>query len=105
MDQGQHILQLIAEAEGAPGLVGRAARPEAAGQGLVHQPAVGQHVECRIGSFHLDHAKRVLPVLAHRFQCGARGNGATEALHEFAGVVTGAPDAKTKDDLALLPVG
>ena len=42
VDEGHDVLQLIAEAEGAAGLVEAAARPDAAGEGLIQQPAVGR---------------------------------------------------------------
>ena len=71
VDECHHVLQLIAETEGAARLVGCAARPKAARQGLVQEPAVGQHVEGRVRCFHLDRAERVVPVLPHRFE-GAR---------------------------------
>src|SRR5205814_66998 len=52
-EQHRHrILQLVAEAKGATGLVVAAAPPETAGDGLVEQPAVRQHVERRIGRAH-----------------------------------------------------
>jgi hypothetical protein len=73
MNEGHHILQLISKSESAPRLVGCAARPQAAGQGLVQKPAVGQHVEGRIGRFHMDRTQRVLPLkdVIHRYlDCG-----------------------------------
>ena len=61
--QRHRVLQLVAEAEGAARLVVAAARPHAAGERLVQQPAVGQHVERRVGRAHLHRAERVAPVL------------------------------------------
>ena len=60
--QRHRVLQLVAEAEGAARLVVAAARPDAAGERLVQQPAVGQQVERRIGRLHLHRAERVVPV-------------------------------------------
>src|SRR6185369_10910380 len=51
------ILQLIAKAEGAPRLVEAAPRPKAAGQGLIRQPAVAQHVKRGIWRLNLHGAK------------------------------------------------
>ena len=79
VDQRHRVLQLIAEAEGAARLVVSAARPEAARQRLVEQPAVGQHVEGRVGRFHLHGAERVVPVLPDRFERRARRGGSAEA--------------------------
>ena len=45
MQQRQHVLQLIAEAVGAAGLVIAGAAPDAAGQRLIHQPPVHHRVE------------------------------------------------------------
>ena len=64
MDERHHVLQLIAEAERAAGLVIAAAPPQTAGQGLIHQPAVGQQVEGLIGCFHLYRAQRAASSIA-----------------------------------------
>ena len=72
MDKGHRILQLIAKPESASRLVGGAAGPQAARQGLVQQPAVGQHVEGWVGRFHMDRAEGVLPVLPYRFESVTR---------------------------------
>ena len=66
------VLQLVAEAEGAARLVVAAARPQAAGQRLVEQPAVGQHVEGAVGRLDLHRAERALPVLLAPFERSAR---------------------------------
>ena len=47
-EQRQHVLQLVAEAEGAAALVRPAAAPEPRGQQLVGQPVVDQPVERRL---------------------------------------------------------
>ena len=72
VDERHHVLQLIAETEGAPRLVGCASRPKAARQGLVQEPAVGQHVEGRVGCFHIYRAEGVGPVLPHPIEGLAR---------------------------------
>jgi hypothetical protein len=68
VDERHHVLQLIAETEGAPRLVGCASRPKAARQRLVQEPSVGQHIEGLVGCFHLHGAERVRPVLPYRFK-------------------------------------
>ena len=45
MHHGHHILQLITEPKSAAGLIKATPCPKPAGYGLVHQPAVGEHVE------------------------------------------------------------
>ncbi len=106
MDQCHRILQLVAEAERAAGLVIAAARPHAAGQGLIQQPAVGQHIERFIRRFHLHRAQAVVPELPDVFQRSARGMGATETLHQTIGIFRAwhAAHTKPEHDLARLPV-
>src|SRR5689334_992634 len=62
VNQSHYVLQLIAKAVGAARLIVSAARPQPAGERLVYQPAVGQHVECRIGRFYLYRGKRLSPM-------------------------------------------
>ena len=83
VDQRHHVLQLVAEAEGAARLVVAAARPQAAGQRLVEQPAVGQQVERRVGRFDLHGAERVLPVVRAPLRARRARPTAAEALHEL----------------------
>ena len=45
MDERHRVLQLIAETEGAARLIESAARPHAARQRLIEQPAIGQDIE------------------------------------------------------------
>jgi hypothetical protein len=59
--EGHRVLQLVAKAEGAAGLVEAGLRPEPARQRLVHQPAVDQRIEQRIGRAHLQAAQQVVP--------------------------------------------
>src|ERR1035441_9732259 len=80
VDERHGVLQLIAETESAAGLVVSAARPQTAGKRLVEKPAVGQHIERRIRSFHVDRAQGMFPVLPDCFEGRARGFGPTEAL-------------------------
>src|SRR3989304_10591450 len=68
VDERHHILQLVAETEGTPGLVISAAGPETARYSLVHEPAIGQDIYGLVGCFRLHGAKRVVPVFPHLFE-------------------------------------
>ncbi len=105
VDERHHVLQLIAKAKGAARLVVAATRPDPACQGLVEQPAVGQHIDRWVGGFHLHRAERVVPVLPYRFERATRGQCSAEALHKLCGVSGVAADAKPEDDVARLSVG
>ena len=59
-----HVLQLIAEAEGAARLVVAAARPQPAADVLIEQPPVHQHVERIVRRAHLDGARASGPTIA-----------------------------------------
>ena len=100
-----HVLQLVAEPEGATRLVRSAARPQAAGHRLVHEPAVGQHVDRRVRRDHLHGTQRPLPLRQHRVQRRVRGRHPAIARDEAAGVGGIAPDAEPEDDLAFLSIG
>ncbi len=73
-EQGERILELVAEAVGATRLVEAGAGPDAAGDRLVKEPAVEHEVECRIGRLDLHGAEQRLPPAAdvgeHRFRIG-----------------------------------
>ena len=105
VDECHHVLQLIAETEGAPRLVRCAARPQAARESLVQQPAVGQHVERRVGGFDIYCAEGVPPVLPHRIEGAARSGGPAKAADQVSGIAGVAADAEPEDDLTLLPGG
>ena len=105
VDQRHHVLQLIAEAEGAPRLVVSAARPDTARQGLVQEPAVGQHVEGFVWCFYLHRAESVLPILTHRFERPARGSWPTKATYKVARSLGISSYTEPEDDLALLAIG
>ena len=105
VDQGHGVLQLIAKTERPARLVEAAARPHPAGQGLVQQPAVGQHIEHRVRCLHLHRAQRVVPVLPHPLQRAARDRGPARAAHQSGGVSGVAADAEHEDNFALLARG
>ena len=80
VDQGHHVLELVAEAVGAARLVERRPAPDAAAQHLVEQPAVEQQVERRVGRLHLDGAEDRVPARLDRRRAPrragpARGSG------------------------------
>ena len=56
-----HVLELVAEAVGAARLVERRARPDAAGQRLIEQPAVQHDVHRAVRRLHLDGAEQRRP--------------------------------------------
>ena len=101
MDQRHHVLQLVAEAKRAAGLVERRAAPDAARQALVQQPAIQQQVhggirrvdlhrtqqivpkviDCQPGPFDLG---RILEARGQRHRFGAIGALAEQEPHLFA---------------------
>src|SRR3990172_7579708 len=104
VDESHHILQLVAETEGTPRLVVSAAGPETAHYSLVHEPAIGQEIYGLVGCLHLHCAKRVIPVLPHRFERVTRRSRTPESPHQFAGVIGIPSCSEPEDNLALLPV-
>ena len=60
--QRHAVLQLVAEAIRAARLVESRARPDAAGQRLVQQPAVQHDIHRPVGRLHLDRAEHLVPV-------------------------------------------
>src|SRR4051812_2545609 len=60
-DERHHVLKLVAEPEGAAGLVETAPRPETARQRLVEKPTIQHHVHRFVGRADLDCSKRVVP--------------------------------------------
>ena len=66
------VLQLVAKAVGAAGLVEAGARPEPAGDRLVQQPAVDERVEERVGRAHGGRAEQLVPARAHALQPAQR---------------------------------
>ena len=99
------VLQLVAEAERSARLVVAAARPEAAGDRLVEQPAVDEHVERRVGRAHLHGTERRVASGARTAveRVGRRGRAA-EALHQLLGLVGAAAHAEAEHDRVRLAV-
>ncbi|MNP10505.1 hypothetical protein D3C76_1026580 [compost metagenome] len=77
MEHRHAVLQLIAKADGAAGLIVATAGLEATGDHLVHQPAIDHHIDARVGGLDLDHVQLRTPMLAYRFELrGGRGQAA-----------------------------
>ncbi len=104
MHQGHGVLQLIAKAKRAAGLVKSRPRPHATCQRLVHEPAVGQEVHGRIGRFDVDRAQRSTPVMPNSFQGGVSVAGAAEALNELPCLLIAAGRTEDEDDVLFLAV-
>ena len=68
--QGHAVLKLVAEAEGAAGLIEGRARPEAAGKRLIKQPAVQHDVHRPVGRLDLNRPKHGRPVICHLVKNG-----------------------------------
>ena len=71
VDERHYVLQLVAETEGAARLVVSGSSPKTTYKSLVQEPAIGQHIEGLIGSFNLNCAKRVVPVMPYCFELAA----------------------------------
>ena len=61
MDQRHHVLQLVAEAKCAAGLIEGRAAPDAARQALVEQPAIQQQVHGGIRRVDLHRTQQIVP--------------------------------------------
>jgi hypothetical protein len=101
--EGHHVLELIAEAEGAPGLVVAGPRPQPAAQVLVEQPAVHQQVEGVVRRAHLDRVEREIPGALHLDERGLGRRHPTMAAHELVGRRHVAPVAEQKHEASRLP--
>jgi hypothetical protein len=104
VDERHHVLQLIAETEGAPWLVVSIPGPKTARYSLVQEPAIGQEVDGLVGCFHIHCAESVIPVLPDRFERVSRCSRSPEATHQVAGVIGISPCAEPEDDLTFLPI-
>src|SRR3990172_9820044 len=105
MYERHHVLQLVPETECPPRLVVSAPGPKTAHYSLVHEPAIGQEIYGLVGCLHLHCAKRVIPVLPHRFERVARRCSTPEPTHQFAGIICIPSCSEPEGYLALLPVG
>ncbi len=76
MHQRHRVLQLVAEAERAAGLVEARPRPHAAGERLIDQPAVGQEIDGRVGRFDMHRARASGSSSARRLPAPGRRSAA-----------------------------
>jgi len=102
MNQRHGVLQLIAETISTAGLIIAAAAPDSAGQGLVYQPAVGQHVECGVGRVDVDGTERAVPMVPHRFERLIGTHASAEALDQLPRVAYVTGCAEQEHDHAFL---
>ena len=105
VDKRHHVLQLIAETEGAPWLVVSIPGPKTARYSLVQEPAIGQDVDGLVGCFHIHCAESVIPVLPDRLERFSRCSRSPEATHQVAGVIGILSYTEPEDYLPLLSVG
>ncbi len=80
------VLELVAEPEGAAGLVVAGAGPHPAAEVLVEEPAVQEDVEGVVGRPDLHRAERLVPAAPHRLERGVRGLGAAVPPDQLADV-------------------
>ena len=98
MHQRHHVLQLVAEAIGAAGLIKAGPAPEAGAQGLIHQPAVDQYVHGGIGRLHVDRPEGTVPIRPNLFERQAAGIGPAKPLDQVLHVrrVSSHPEAEAQ---------
>ena len=99
MRHRHRVLQLIAEPEGAARLVIPAACEEPAADGLVEQPAIGEHIHAGVGRLDLDRAEGLLPMDPHLVQRVVRGAMAARGTGQADGVAPVRAHAEPEDDL------
>ena len=104
INQRHRVLQLVTKSECSTRLIKAGAPPKAAAQDLVQQPAVGHQVHRGVGSFHLDHTQRLLPILPNAFQGRLDGTGFTIVFDQLLRVRQVVTSSQTKPDLPFLPV-
>ena len=103
--QRHHVLQLVAEAECAAGLVEGRARPEAAREHLIQQPAVGEQVQRGVWRVHLQDTQRALPVVPHGVERLNGGLRTAPTSGQRAGFLDRRASAEAEDDGARLAGG
>ena len=91
------VLQLIAKAIGAAGLIEGGARPDAAGERLIEQPAVEHDVHRPVGSLDLNRAQGLVPEARDRCFEGVEIGGAI-ALDRRARLLARGRVAEEEDD-------
>src|SRR4030095_5337560 len=69
VDQGHHVLQLIAETKRTTRLVERGAGPDSTRECLVEEPPIEHRVQRLVRCFDLDGAKQVIPMCKYLLEC------------------------------------
>ncbi len=105
VDQGHHVLQLIAESKRASRLIVAAARPKTAGDRLIQQPAIGKHIERLIGGLHMDRSQRMCPMMPNGFQRRTACRRPSEATNELTGILSIFSNSQPEGTVALLTDG
>ena len=103
--QGDDVLELVAEPVCAAGLVERGPRPEPAGQRLVEEPPVEHDVHRAVGRPDLDRALDIVPVPRPRRAGWPRGRPIRPRRMRSAGSVPGIRLAEQDQDLGLCAGG
>ena len=104
VNQRHRVLQLVAKSECPAGLIKTGAAPKPTAQDLIQQPSVGHQVYRCVGSFHLDRAKRLLPIFPNAFKGGLGGTGFTIAFNQALCVRQVATGSQAKPGLTFLSV-
>src|SRR5437762_12915829 len=84
VNEGHHVLQLVAEAVTAARLIKGRAAPHPAAESLVKQPAVEQKVGRKLGRFHFDRAEEPVPPMAGFLECSLDVRRIAKTSHESA---------------------
>ena len=103
--EGHDVLELVAESEGAAGLVVGGTGPQPAAHVLVEQPPVHQQVEGIVGGANLDGAQDVVPPLADPLQGGFRRLHSTMPSHQIAGLAFALALSQQEDQATGVPGG
>ncbi|MNI25984.1 hypothetical protein D3C81_1253620 [compost metagenome] len=104
MGQRQRILQLIAEAKGTAGLIVTAACLNAAGEGLVQQPAVGQQVDGRLWRGYLHLVENSVPMYRDLLQFILQAVFPQVFLQQRFGLIGVLSKAQSEDKAALIAI-
>src|ERR1051326_6242487 len=70
VNNGHHVLQLIAKTISAARLIERGASPDATRKSLIDEPAIEHRVQRRVGRSYFDRAEQTVPVVQHLFKRG-----------------------------------
>ena len=101
-DQRHHVLQLITETERTTRLVEGGSPPDPAGESLVEQPAIQQHIGRRIGCLDLYRPQQRVPEPLHILERGADALWRAAPAYQRRGAGGGRGFAEQSDDRSLL---